>query len=90
MDDYLIVFANDGALSKRFYMTNLLAFNILDRTVQEVEIQIGCFGDQRGYSFLVYDGNRIIKYGGDDSFSLTCITIQSFERILRIKECIFK
>ena len=83
MEDYLIILANDGAVS------NLLAFNLVDRKVQETNIEIGCFGDQKDFSFLKYDGNKIIKYGGDDSFSLTCITIKSFERILRIKGCIF-
>ena len=89
MGDYLVILANDGTKSYRngptfdqYETSTLLAFNLLDNTVQEGEIEVGSL---RSSSFLKYGDNQIIKYSNDDhDFSLVCITVESFERILFI------
>ena len=73
---------------------SLLAFNLLDQSIQEVEINDCYFKYQKGYSFLKYGENQILKYGQMNHLSfkcsLACITIKSFERKLSSKIDILK
>ena len=107
MDNYLIVLAQDNSVHISIRQDDydydgynpendepaiLLAFNLQDHTVQEVEMDSDTFGYyQSYYNFLKYGENQIITYGGDpydpdgsDKDQICCITIESFERIFLI------
>ncbi len=61
----------------------LLARNLLDHSVQEVEFETcSSVFQEDSFSFLKYGENQIIKYGGDANSIATLITVESFERIL--------
>ncbi len=74
----------------------LLAFNLEDHTVQEVEMDSKIFGYYENYyTFLKYGENQIIKYGnpydpyGYGIAQIGCITIESFKRTLLISKWYF-
>jgi len=79
MDHYLVVFTKDKCIEEKEQRKSLVAFNLLDHSVQEAEIGIDLSQDMNE-SVLKYGENQIVKYG----FDLALITIESFERILLI------
>ncbi len=92
MDDYLIVFALgrnpkfdwDRQKTGKLPPT-IFAFNLLDHSVQEVEMDTPSFvSPEDNFSFLKYGENQIIKYTEARS-TVTVITVESFERILLIE-----
>jgi len=103
MDHYLVFLVHDNSLhpkdrdrgddydSYEDEPATLFAFNLLDHSIQQAEIDSSHFGYQEGYySFLRYGENQIIKYGGTSSkyspSSFVNITVESFERILLIEK----
>ncbi len=93
MGNYLVVLTQGTKSNSMFYglsrkeelSTTILAFNLLDHSVQEAEMDTPSLVSQESYfSFLKYNENQIIKYGGDTNSSVTVLTFESFERILLI------
>ncbi len=75
--------------NKETCKTIILAFSLLDHSVQETEIEGGPFNmDYDG--FIKCNENEIIKYSGSSAFRLARITIESFKRNVCIEESIFK
>ncbi len=65
---------------------SVLAFNLLDHSVHETEVEAGPSDDLQDF-FLQYGENKIIKYRGKAAaFSLACITIESFQRKILISK----
>ncbi len=71
------------------YKTSVLAFNLLDHSLQEAHIKAGLF-DYKHDGFIKYDENKILKYSDSAAFSLACITVESFKRNISIENNIFK
>ena len=90
MDNYLIVLVQglkspqdkkltfNSRLNTEKRSTTILAFNLLDHSVQEVEIDAPSMSSRHLFlNFLKYGDNQIICHNHD----ITVITIESFERI---------
>ena len=61
---------------------SLLAFDLLDHSVQEAEIDVHLFAAQEDYNFTKYGENQILKYDSENPApeSFICITVESFMR----------
>ncbi len=94
MDHYLVVVVSESKKKKSPFddeedddqtlKTSVLAFSLLDHSVQEADLEVGSFFYKHD-GFLQYDGNKIIKYSGSSCpLSLACITVESFQRKILI------
>ncbi len=87
-EQHRLYFQFDSKNEKSMEKTSLLTFNLRDHTVNEVFVECTSLKIPQGSRFLRYNENPLIKYCGNykNDFSLTCITIESFERILLISK----
>jgi len=76
---YKEYYSKDGTDNDTDYKTSVLAFSLLDHSVQETEIEMSSF-DYEADRLLKYDGNKIIVSAGYSTFKLACITVESFKR----------
>jgi len=98
INHYLIVLVQAGTVDRRKrgeYDTegqdpvSLLAFDLLDHSVQEAEINVDLFAYESDYSFIRYGKNHIVKYTNSQHSpeSLVAITVDSFKRNI-CSECV--
>jgi len=91
MDHYLVVLVQDRSKQAGFCNqssrpegddpASLLAFDLLDHSVQEAEIDVRLFADEEHCGFTKLGENQILKfYIG----TFVCVTVESFKRMLSV------
>ena len=80
MDHYLVVLTFDKDESSDSTTSSLLAFNLLDHSVQEAKTKMYSFREAE-FHLIKYDEKEIIKYDASSADNFDLITVKSFERI---------